>query len=109
VNTTPRLSSVAYPNGQTTFSYFANTNNQRLQPLWHKQSDGSTISKFDYAYDLEGQIKTWTQQADTNAPTAWEYGYDAANQLLDATLKSTGAGASILKQFSIATTRRAIA
>jgi YD repeat-containing protein len=46
-----------------------------------------------------GRSRPWTQQADTNAPVVWNYGYDPANQLLHATLKSTGIGASILKQF----------
>jgi len=96
----PRLASVSYPNGQTAnFGFFGNTNDQGLQTIWNKKADGSTISKFDYTYDLNAQIQTWTQQVDNGAPTVWNYGYDPANQLLDATLWSTGVGASILKQF----------
>jgi RHS repeat-associated protein len=42
----------------------------------------------------------WTQQADAATPTAYSYGYDAGNQIISAVLKSTGAGATVLKQFA---------
>jgi YD repeat-containing protein len=65
VSNTFRLSSVAYPNGQqTVFSYYNNTNDQRLEEIKHITSASNIISKFNYTYDVDGQIKTWTQQAD---------------------------------------------
>ena len=31
----------------------------------------ATISKFDYAYDADGQITNWTQQAGAETPKVW--------------------------------------
>ena len=36
----------------------------------------------------------------TNSPDAYSYAYDAGNQLLSAVLNSTGAGATVLKQYA---------
>ena len=100
VNTTPRVSSMVYPNGQTTtFSYFGNTNDQRLQTIWHQNSSGATVSKFDYIYDADGQIATWTQQADDGTPNVWVTEYDPVDQLLGVTVRSNSITGAILKQF----------
>jgi hypothetical protein len=57
VTNTMRLSAVAYPNGQTTaFSYYGTNQDSRLQTIWHQTGAGATLSKFDYAYDADGQI-----------------------------------------------------
>ena len=95
------LSTNFYPNGQkTVFSYLSVTNDERLGEIWNQNTGGSTLSKFDYAYDPVGQITNWTQQADASTPTACNYGYDAGNQLINAVLNSTGAGATVLKQYA---------
>ena len=92
------LSTNFYPNGQkTVFSY---QSDERLSEIWNQKADGSTLSKFDYNYDAVGNITNWTQQIDANTPTAYSYGYDAGNQVINAVLQSTGAGASILKQYA---------
>src|SRR5437867_4312874 len=47
-----RPDTTTYPNGQTTtYSYFLNSGDQRLQTIHHQRADGLTISKFDYTYD----------------------------------------------------------
>ena len=95
------MSTNFYPNGQKTlFSYLSVTNDERLGEIWNQNTGGATLSKFDYAYDPMGQITNWTQQADASTPTAYNYGYDAGNQLINAVLNSTGAGASVLKQYA---------
>jgi RHS repeat-associated protein len=100
VNATGRMNAMNFPNGQvTSFSYFSNTGDQRLKEIHHKKSSGSTISKFSYEYDREGQIKKWIEQADSQAPTAFDFTYDGANQLLSAVKKNTSTSA-ILEQFA---------
>ncbi len=99
VGATPRVSSVAYPNGQsTTFSYYGTTGDLRLQQISHLSATNSTLSQFSYEYDVAGQITKWTRQVDTETPTAYQFGYDAANQLISAVLKNPSTSA-ILKQY----------
>ena len=101
VGTTAQVSTNFYPNGQkTVFSYLSTTNDERLAEILNQNTSGATLSKFDYGYDAAGQITNWTQQADAATPTAYTYQYDAGNQLLNAVLKSTGAGATVLKQYA---------
>ncbi len=100
VNQTEQLSSVAMPNGQSTvFSYFNNMGNQRLSEIWNKASNGTTLSKFNYIYDKEGQIKKWTQQADTATPAYYELDYDLADQLTYAALMN-GSNSATLKRYT---------
>ncbi|MFA5204961.1 MAG: RHS repeat-associated core domain-containing protein [Lentisphaeria bacterium] len=99
VGATARLSSVGYPNGQsTTFSYYGTTGDLRLQQISNLTATNSTLSQFSYEYDVTGQITKWTRQVDTETPTAYQFGYDAANQLISAVLKNTSTSA-ILKQY----------
>jgi RHS repeat-associated protein len=101
VGTTFEISTNFYPNGQkTVFSYLSTTNDERLQEIWNQNTNGATLSKFDYGYDPEGQITNWTQQADAGTSTAYTYQYDAGKQLLSAVLNSTGVGATVLKQYA---------
>jgi hypothetical protein len=44
------------------------------------------VSKFDYDYTANGQIKTWTRQFDASPSTFFGLGYDPVNQLLTASL-----------------------
>ncbi|MEW6738090.1 MAG: RHS repeat-associated core domain-containing protein [Acidobacteriota bacterium] len=79
VGTTGRLSTMNYPNGQqTSFAYFGNSGDHRLQSITHKKSDLSVISSFSYTYDAEGQILTWQQP---NRPLPDDLTYDDAGQL----------------------------
>lgn len=44
-----RLTSVTYPNGQTsTYAYYGNTGDHRLQTIHHKYPGAATESRFDY-------------------------------------------------------------
>ncbi len=81
---TSRLLTLNYPNGQTeNHAYFGNDNDHRLQTLLHLTGSSSTLSRFDYTYDAEGQVLT------TLAPAVMPtYDYDAANQLVRTTLGS---------------------
>jgi len=100
VGTTDRMQSVTYPNGQTTtYSYFPNAGDHRLQEIWHKAPGGATLSKFDYMYDFVGNITTWTQQTDSNPAKAYDLGYDSADQLTAATYRTTDAIPVVLKRY----------
>ncbi len=93
VNQTSRLSNITLPNGQSTvYTYFNNLGDQRLKQIWNKKGS-TTISKFTYEYDDEGQITKWTQQAGTIPPLYYQFGYDLADQLTSATRKFQNTGA----------------
>lgn len=97
---TTRISTVTYPNNQTsTYSYLPNNQDHRLQTIHHKYPNGTTLSKFDYTYDAVGNILTWRQQADTTAVN-WRYGYDAADQLTSAIKESTDPVPVVQKRYA---------
>jgi RHS repeat-associated protein len=97
---TPRLSSVTYPNGQTSaYSYYGGTDDRRLETIHHKYPGGATLSKFDYTYDAVGNIMTWLQQADSDPPVHWVYGYDVADQLISAVKGTTGQSPEVLATY----------
>jgi RHS repeat-associated protein len=99
--TTNRVATVTYPNGQTsTYSYFGNNVDHRLQTIHHQYPGGPTLSKFDYTYNAAGNILTWRQQADASAVT-WTYDYDAADQLV-AAIKRDTAPEAILQRYAYA-------
>jgi RHS repeat-associated protein len=95
VDETSRLSGVTYPSGtglSTSYSYFGNTGNQRLQEI--KNMQGTTqLSKFNYTYNPVGTIATWTTQADSNTAIVNTLTYDAADQLITG-VQSGGGSAS---------------
>jgi RHS repeat-associated protein len=103
LNQTNRLAGVTYPNGQTsTYSYYGNSADRRLQQIHHQTAGLGTISKFDYAYDIVGNITTWTQQRDGGSSAvvrAYDFGYDSADQLTAATYRTTDATPAILKSY----------
>jgi RHS repeat-associated protein len=79
---TPRPLSLSYPNGQMTqYLYFPNSGGRRLQQIKHLAPGAAVISKYDYTYDVVGNIATWTQQAGAATPKVYTLGYDAADQL----------------------------
>jgi RHS repeat-associated protein len=96
---TGRLATMTYPNGQTTsYSYLDNAHDRRLESLHHKYPGGPTLSRFDYTYDVMGNVVTWRQQGDTTA-VIWNYGYDAANHLTAAVKKTTDPVPTVLKSY----------
>ncbi len=93
------LTSVAYPNGQSmNLSYFGNDHDRRLQTIWNKKGDGTTISKFDYTYDSDGQIQTWQQELGGVSTNIYNFTYDPVDQLLHGSLSNAVTGA-LIKQF----------
>jgi RHS repeat-associated protein len=99
---TGRLATVTYPNTQTsTYTYLGNSGNRRVQTILHKYPNGNTLSKFDYTYDVNGNIVTWRQQADS-AAVLWTYVYDAAEQLVSAVKASTDTTPVVLQRYSYA-------
>ena len=55
---TSRPDHIDYPNGQkATFGYFPNTGDNRLQSITHTGSGASVLSRFDYTYLPDGNIK----------------------------------------------------
>lgn len=96
LNQTSRLSSVTYPSGtglSTTYAYFNNAGDQRLQTIQNLKSGSTNISKFDYTYNAVGTIATWTQQADSSTAVVNTLSYDGADQLTNA-VQSGGGSAS---------------
>jgi len=93
------LSSITATSGPNiNFSYLDTAHDQRLQEIWNKTSGGSTISKFDYEYDVLGQITKWTQQAGANPAQAYNFGYDPVSQLKSGILKDLSG--AVLKSYS---------
>lgn len=100
---TGRLLTMGYPNGnQSTFDYFTNADDHRLKTIHHKKTGGATISRYDYTYDKEGVIRTWQMQRDAAAPQVFNLGHDLADQLVEATLKSTDPTPVVLKSYRYA-------
>ncbi len=80
--TTFRPLSLSYPNGQTTqYTYFPNSGEHRLQQIKHLAPGATTISKYDYTYDLVGNTATWSQQVGAGTAKVYALGYDATDQL----------------------------
>jgi RHS repeat-associated protein len=87
VGTTGRANTVTYPNGQTTsYAYLPVNQDLRLQEIHHKKPGGATLNRFNYTYDVVGNILTWAQQTDTNPAQTYTFEYDRADQLAAATL-----------------------
>jgi RHS repeat-associated protein len=81
---TPRLLSTALPNGQlASYSYFSNTGDRRLQTINNTASGGAIISKFDYLYDVDGEISKWTRQFGTANGIQWNNDANPMNDLAD--------------------------
>ena len=83
--TSNRLSQVTYPNGQSTvYAYFPVGQDERLQTIEHLNPAGFTLSRFDYTYDVVGNVTSLQEQFQSGSPTVWTYTYDAADQLVGA-------------------------
>lgn len=95
-----RLKTLTYPNGQTSsYAYYGGSANHRLQEIHHKTSNGTTLSKFNYTYDADGNILTWTQQRETDPAKAYDFEYDRADQLTSAVWRTTDQTPTILKRY----------
>jgi RHS repeat-associated protein len=98
---TSRVETVAYPNGQTTsYAFYPNSGDHRLQEIHHRKPGGITLSKFSYSYDAVGNIKAWTQQEDANPAKAYDFEYDGTDQLRLAVWRTTDATPTILKRYA---------
>jgi RHS repeat-associated protein len=104
VDQTARLANVSYPNGQSTdLSYLNNAGDRRLQQIHNKLSGGTTLSKFDYAYDTVGHLTMWTQQRDSGGSAvirAYDLSYDRADQLTLADYRTTEAMPTVLTRYA---------
>jgi RHS repeat-associated protein len=101
--TSSRPLNLSYPNSQaTSYLYFGNTADRRLQQIKNLAPGGATLTQFDYTYDASGSIRTWRQQYGTSPAKVYELGYDPADQLTAGTLKSTDAPPTILKRYGYA-------
>jgi RHS repeat-associated protein len=100
---TNRLKDVDYPNGQTTtLSYLGNSQDRRLEEIHNRLPSGTTLSRFEYSYDVAGTTKTWTQQTDTNPEQVYDLDHDAIDQLTTATLRTADQTPTILKRYRYA-------
>jgi RHS repeat-associated protein len=85
---TTRLASISYPNSQSTnFSWYGNTQDQRLQTIKNTNPSGGLLSQFDYGYDPAGEITQWQQQQNGNNQF-YNLAYDNAGQLTTAQVGS---------------------
>jgi len=90
---------VTYPNAQTsTYSYFDDEGDFRLQTIHHKNPSAATLSKFDYTYDPVGNILTWRQERAGAAAKIYAFSHDAVDQLTAAVLTDTNTTPTILKR-----------
>lgn len=111
VGTTGRLASVDYPNGQRTlYDYWpAVTAGQpgnsdfRLKQIanFGQGTDPATLlSRFDYTYDLAGNIATWGRKLGAAATEqTYTFGYDEADQLTRGILAETANPNSIFYRY----------
>jgi YD repeat-containing protein len=101
VGVTNRLQTLTYPNGSTTsYTYFPNLQDKRLQEIKNQTSTATLLSQFDYTYDTEGQLGTWTKSYPGLAiPQRYDFTYDHTDQLLTAPLKKTSNN-SLVRQYT---------
>lgn len=90
---------MTYPNGQTTtYSYLDDEHDFRLQTIHHKNPSAATLSKFDYSYDVVGNILTWRQERAGAAAKVYTFSHDAVDQLTSAVLTDTNTTPTVLKR-----------
>ena len=82
IGSSGRVNVVTNPNTTTaTHGWYPNAQDQRLQTITHARG-ATTLSKWDYTYDAEGQIATQSMQNDATPPVLNSFGYDTASQLV---------------------------
>ncbi len=104
VGDTHRTDHMDYPNGQrTSFSYFPAIGDNRLQSITHlanATNPSSTLSKFDYTYQKDGNIATWQKQLGVATANQMTLGYDPVDQLTSATVSPVSNLNSITNRYS---------
>ncbi|MBI4750080.1 MAG: hypothetical protein HY774_16465, partial [Acidobacteria bacterium] len=89
---TRRLTQITYPNTQTTtFSYFGNSNDRRLQTILNKKGAATIHSQFDYTYNPFGEITSMQKNGFANSDSMT---YDAAGQLKTYSKATSGGGST---------------
>ena len=79
---TPRLATLIRRGGQkTTYTYYGNDHDRRLQTLQNFTAGDASLSKFEYSYNAAGQIMSWGKLIGTAASGLW-FEYDDAQELL---------------------------
>jgi RHS repeat-associated protein len=92
-NDSTRLTSATLPNGQsTTATYFGNSEDRRVQQIKNLNSNGSSLSEFDYTYDSLGNVSTSGLGTDGNAVVTSSYVYDKASQLSSSSATAQNVG-----------------
>lgn len=76
---------MTYPNAQTTsYTYLGHTGDHQLQTIHHKNPSAATLSKFDYTYDVVGNILTWRQERAGATTQRYTFEHDLGDQLTSA-------------------------
>ena len=96
-----RVDFITYPNGQKAdFDYHPNSLDKRLKEIKNVGPTGNVISKFNYVYDVTGQITEWTQfNPGMTAGERHVIGPDAADQLHTIDVRDENTNA-LLQQFT---------
>ncbi|HEU4691006.1 MAG TPA: RHS repeat-associated core domain-containing protein, partial [Vicinamibacterales bacterium] len=94
-----RLATITYPSGQTTtYNYTSTVQNSQLQTIHNKYPGGATLSKFDYTYDVLGNVLQLQEQFDASQAIVWTYEYDSADQLVSAVKQTSGPSPTVLNR-----------
>jgi len=69
----------------SSYDYFGNDNDRRLQRIKHTKASSAVLSQHEYDYDPEGQIQDWSETLGSGE-TDWALSYDDAKQLTGVTV-----------------------
>ena len=85
---TNQLSSIAYPNSQTTnFSWYTSSSPsqfEQLEQISNLDPSSNNLSNYGYQYSPVGDITQWTQKVTSGSTNTISLGYDLADQLTSA-------------------------
>ena len=85
---TNQLSSIAYPNSQTTnYSWYTSASPsqfERLEEIANLDPSSNNLSQYGYQYSPVGDITQWTQKVTTGSTNTIALGYDLADQITSA-------------------------
>ncbi len=77
-----RLASIVYPTSPTTtFGYYNTNGDLRLRGMTNSNG-GTLFSRFNYAYNEEGQATNYIEQLGTGTPKTNQISYDAIGEVL---------------------------
>jgi RHS repeat-associated protein len=82
-------------------TYFPAIQDRNLQTIINTRPNGTTLSRFDYSYTVDGQVTTWNRSQGSTDSSYYGFTYDAIGQLLTAKLMSQTPGVpdSLVKEF----------